>query len=98
MELKVTILHPRDNVATALADIAQGETVHAADARVVAVEAIPFGHKIALARIPSGGRVTKYGESIGLAASEIPFGGLVHVHNLESQRGRGDVAAAQERA
>ncbi|HVZ46809.1 MAG TPA: UxaA family hydrolase [Ramlibacter sp.] len=93
MEVKVCVLHPRDNVATALADIAQGETVQTADARVVAAEPIAFGHKIALARIGRGQQVTKYGESIGVAAADIAPGGLVHVHNLESLRGRGDLDA-----
>lgn len=97
MEVKATVLHPRDNVATALADIAKGETVRTTDARVVAAEQIPFGHKVALVRIAAGQQVTKYGESIGLAASDVPAGGLVHVHNLESQRGRGDLDTKEHR-
>jgi altronate dehydratase small subunit len=91
MEMKVTVLHPRDNVATALADIPAGEAVQTADARVTAAEPIPFGHKLALRRIAAGEEVLKYGEVIGRAQSDIAAGGLVHVHNLESQRGRGDL-------
>ena len=33
----------------------------------------------------------KYGESIGVASSDIQEGQLVHVHNLEGARGRGDL-------
>jgi altronate dehydratase small subunit len=36
--------------------------------------------------------VLKYGESIGVASSDIQMGQLVHVHNLEGARGRGDLA------
>jgi altronate dehydratase small subunit len=34
--------------------------------------------------------VIKYGETIGLATSDISPGEHVHVHNVEGQRGRGD--------
>ena len=44
----------------------------------------------ALAPIRSGGEVRKYGEVIGRAMGDIKAG--EHVHNLESQRGRGDLA------
>ncbi len=96
MELNAAFLHPQDNVATALVDIAEGETVQTAGARVVAAEPIPFGHKIALTRIAAGQQVTKYGESIGLAACDVLSGGLVHVHNLASQRGRGDCVTQED--
>ena len=97
MDMKAIVLHPEDNVATALADIDAGEVVTASEHRVTAGESIPFGHKIALRRIALGGQVTKYGESIGLAAADIDQGAMVHVHNLESQRGRGDLDDARGR-
>ncbi|VFS54652.1 Uncharacterised protein [Leminorella grimontii] len=34
--------------------------------------------------------VYKYGESIGRATQAIELGEHVHVHNVESERGRGD--------
>ncbi len=34
----------------------------------------------------------KYGQVIGRATKDIEAGGHVHVHNLESTRGRGDKA------
>ena len=57
---------------------------------VAVVERIPFGHKFALRLIKTGDPVIKYGETIGLATKDILPGQHVHVHNLESCRGRGD--------
>ena len=56
----------------------------------VAVEQVPFGHKIALKPISAGQAVIKYSKNIGLAAVDIEQGSCVHTHNIESQRGRGD--------
>ncbi len=41
-----------------------------------------------------GEEVRKYGEVIGLANAPISPGDHVHVHNVESQRGRGDLHRA----
>ena len=54
-------------------------------------DAIPFGHKVAIRRIDAGGDVLKYGEVIGRASEVIEPGQWVHVHNVESVRGRGDI-------
>ena len=35
-------------------------------------------------------QVTKYGEEIGIATTEITAGEHVHIHNIDSIRGRGD--------
>jgi altronate dehydratase small subunit len=51
---------------------------------------IPFGHKFAIRDIPEGSLILKYGEPIGVARIDIKAGQHVHVHNLESKRGRGD--------
>lgn len=97
MRQSVLVLHPSDNVATALVDLDVGQTVTAERRTgVVAVciqEPIAFGHKIALVPLATGTPVRKYGEVIGVAAANIPAGAHVHVHNVESQRGRGDLAA-----
>ena len=53
---------------------------------------IPYGHKIALAPIAVGSDIIKYGESLGMATKAIGPGEHVHVHNLDSKRGRGDMA------
>ena len=57
---------------------------------VVLSQNIPFGHKFSLKDIEQGGVVIKYGETIGLATKKIRQGEHVHVHNVESQKGRGD--------
>ena len=98
MRQRVLVLHPSDNVATALVDLDVGQTVTAAHqagtVTVRAQEPIAFGHKLALVPLAVGASVYKYGEVIGVAAADIPAGAHVHVHNVESQRGRGDLAAA----
>lgn len=97
---KVFVIEQADNVGTAVGEpIKAGETVGTAgrvtDVTIVAHEDIPYGHKVALRDIPRGGQVTKYGLSIGSAMSDIKAGDHVHVHNVESNRGRGDKAARQ---
>jgi altronate dehydratase small subunit len=88
------VMEARDNVATALAEIAPDTevvlTVAGAPARIMVSERIPFAHKFALADIPAGALVVKYGQPIGAATADIAAGRHVHVHNLESRRGRGD--------
>lgn len=92
---RALIMHPADNVATAVEEIGAGEQVavplQGSTRSLVAAEAIPFGFKIALEAIPQGAVVRKYGETIGKASAAIPQGGLVHVHNLEGTRARGDL-------
>jgi len=93
---KALIISPADNVATALEDIAAGDSVEARFEKkaetLEARESIPFGFKIALTEIPKGGNVLKYGEPIGKASAPIRKGSLVHIHNVEGARGRGDLA------
>jgi altronate dehydratase small subunit len=92
---RALIMHPDDNVATAVEEIAPGEEVRipvGADSRALtAAEAIPFGFKLALADIPKDAAIVKYGETIGKAGAAIPKGSLVHIHNLEGTRARGDL-------
>lgn len=94
----VQVMHPADNVATALRDLQPGELVRVErDGVSVEVEVrspVPFGHKLALEAIEEREPVRKYGETIGLAGAPIARGEHVHVHNVESQRGRGDLTSA----
>ena len=91
---RLLVISPADNVATALEALARGEVVTARDRSLVVAEAIPRGHKIALADIAGGAPVVKYGSPIGVASSPIAAGTHVHTHNLASARGRGDLAGA----
>ncbi len=92
---RALLMDPKDNVATSIEEIQTGDQVRialGADARTVtAVEPIPFGFKIALEEIPPGGTIRKYGETIGKAGKAIARGALVHIHNLEGTRARGDL-------
>ena len=86
-----------DNVATAFANGIQArDTVIIRDKKgreetLVALNAIPYGHKIAIQPIQKDEPIVKYGEKLGLASENIAQGAHVHVHNLESARGRGDL-------
>ena len=90
-------VHDRDTVATLFADGVQaGDEVEVRDRkgqaqRVVVLDAIPYGHKIALEDMAAGQAIVKYGEELGRATRAIRRGEHVHVHNLESMSGRGDL-------
>jgi len=90
----VIVISDRDNVATALESLEPGRRVQAGSVDLVIVESIPRGHKVALRPIDAGEAVLKYGSPIGTASQSIAAGGHVHVHNLVSGRGRGDLASA----
>ncbi len=87
-----------DNVATLFSNEGKaGAQVEIRDKKgeslVMRLESdIPYGHKIALCQIENGSDIIKYGESLGMATKAIRPGEHVHVHNLDSKRGRGDMA------
>jgi len=85
-------IHPDDDVAVALRDLAVGEKVLVRlGTRIVssvARDAIPMGHKMALRAISSGAPIRKYGQPIGAATADIAPGAHVHVHNVASRRAR----------
>ena len=91
---KAIIMQAIDNVATVVEDIPPLTEIELQTAgRTVVVrvtEGIRFGHKFAIRDIRLGDPIVKYGEPIGLATQNIQTGQHVHVHNLESVRGRGD--------
>ena len=82
--MKLIRIHPSDNVAVALTDIAVGEHLTADGLEITAAENIARGHKIALSTIREGEPVVKYGNPIGIAKTEIPTGAWVHVHNVRT--------------
>lgn len=91
---KAIVMEGIDNVAIVVEPVdAPGEmVVEAAGGRIVVhiTDNIPFGHKFAIRDILKGSLILKYGEPIGVARIDIKAGQHVHVHNLESKRGRGD--------
>lgn len=92
------VMDAKDHVATAIKDLKPGDRITyrvANDVHSLTImEAIPFGHKVAIVPIPAGTHVCKYGEVIGRATGDIAKGCHVHVHNVEGIRGRGDQAQA----
>ncbi|WP_433627682.1 UxaA family hydrolase [Halomicrococcus sp. NG-SE-24] len=98
----IEVVEPADNVATALRDVEAGETVTVAvgdaERTIEMNDDVEFGHKLALEPIPEGETVTKYGKSIGNASTDIEAGDWVHVHNVDSNYGRGDLADDQNQA
>ncbi|MEM2944216.1 MAG: UxaA family hydrolase [Methanomassiliicoccales archaeon] len=94
MNAKAIKIDEKDNVATAIAEIKKGEIVIVkgkVEEQIKVIQDIPFGHKFATSLIEKGANVVKYGEVIGKATSMIQVGEHVHVHNIESLRGRGDL-------
>ncbi|EOD77931.1 flagellar basal body P-ring biosynthesis protein FlgA [Grimontia sp. AD028] len=53
---------------------------------VLALDAIPLGHKVALSDIKDGDTILKYDNDIGKAVADIAKGGHVHVHNVKTKR------------
>ena len=50
---------------------------------VAALKRVPKGHKMAIAPIPKGAPIHKFGQIIGFASQDIEPGGWVHEHNVE---------------
>ncbi|MFH0964730.1 MAG: UxaA family hydrolase [Planctomycetota bacterium] len=101
MKLQAIVIDGKDNVATVVGGtLAKGRSIGARlgsrTSPVRARTAIRPGHKIALRGIAKGEQVMKYGQSIGTATKSILKGDWVHVHNVESNRGRGDRVAAKQ--
>ncbi|MVB12482.1 Altronate dehydratase [Caprobacter fermentans] len=83
-------INEKDNLVTCLRPIAKGETIEFEGKHYTASADIPKFHKMAVAEIKKGEHCYKYGEVIGAATTDLHPGDYVHVHNLESTRGRGD--------
>jgi hypothetical protein len=83
------LIHPADNVAVALGDIAAGSVVSVngppKKLHISAQQAVPFGHKIAVKPIAQGEAIVKYGAPVACATSPVEVGAWVHMHNARSQ-------------
>jgi len=94
LKRQAVVINTSDNVATAVINLSAGTTVKyfigQNEAQLKIVQDIPFGHKFAINPIDIDNEIVKYGESIGSATEKIKVGEHVHVHNMQSKRGRGD--------
>jgi altronate dehydratase small subunit len=98
MALEAYIIDPKDNVATLFLQNAPKNTkvtltVDGKPATIALLDEVPYAHKFAIKPIKKGEQVMKYGYSIGTATEDIAAGKHVHIHNTESNRGRGDLVA-----
>jgi altronate hydrolase len=75
---RTLVLNAADNVAVALSNIDTG-TLTPQGVRIA--KRVPKGHKFATKAIASGAPVTKFGQIIGFAKSDIAPGDWVHEHN-----------------
>ena len=100
LKQKAVVLNLKDNVATALADIKAGDIVKLEvgekTQEIKLTTDIPFGHKFSLSKIELNSPVIKYGEVIGMSSATIEPGDYVHIHNVVSTRGRGDLEGGKE--
>ena len=95
MKRNALVIKDQDNVATAIQDLTIGQDALVGideETRCVRlIQAIDLGHKFAIREIAKGEDVLKYNCVIGRATQNIKIGEHVHVQNLESLRGRGDL-------
>ena len=100
MGLRALIIHPDDNVANLIGPGSKGQSVQCTiegqtkTTKISLLDDIPANHKFARVNIKAGAPIIKYGLSIGRASRDIKAGQYVHVHNIESNRGRGDLKNA----
>ena len=75
-------IHENDNVVTVANDggLPAGTTL---DNGITLLEAVPQGHKIALAELAPGDEVRRYNVVIGRANTVIPAGGWVNEHRID---------------
>jgi altronate hydrolase len=71
-------LHPSDNLVVAVDHIDKGALVSG----VTALARVPKGHKMAVAAIPGGSPVIKFGQIIGIAKAPVAPGEWLHEHNV----------------
>lgn len=94
MTSPVLRLHPADAIGVALTDLAPGDAI---GPNLVAREAIPRGHKVALSPFVAGDPITKFGTFIGVASQPIAAGAQIHRHNLAFRPSRTDRERASAR-
>ena len=82
--LAVLQIHPSDNVCVAVRPLPAGATIACAGVSFTLKQNVPLGAKLALADLPAGTKILKFGEPIGTLSRNVPVGGYVHTHNLES--------------
>ena len=93
MSINCIRINIKDNVATLIKNIASGDELLGIKVPrgIISPHDVQLGHKVAIETIRTGGKALKYGEVIGYATIDILPGEHVHVQNIVSGRGRGDL-------
>ncbi|MFS2221209.1 UxaA family hydrolase [Pantoea sp. B65] len=77
-------IDPRDNVAVALSDLAEGETLQFDGRQVTLLQPVARGHKFALQAIEPKALIIKYGLPIGHATQPVAQGEVIHSQNART--------------
>lgn len=90
MKRTTLVFDARDNVASALTDLAPEVEVEvrvpgSSGRRILVRQPVPLGHKFALQPIAKGEPIVKYGLPIGIATTAIAPGEHVHIHNVTGE-------------
>lgn len=80
-------INSNDNVVIALRNFTAGETIEVENDKIVLLNDIERGHKIALRDIVAGEDILKYGYPIGISIAPIKKGEHVHVQNVKTKLG-----------
>jgi altronate hydrolase len=89
-------LRPQDNTAVAARPLPPGTNIEWDGGTLTVQGRVGLGHKVALRPIKKGEAVTKYGQIIGFASSDIPAGAHVHVHNVAAEAFARDYAFCRD--
>ena len=82
-------IQPEDSVMCVLEDAHKGDTVKTPEGeKIVLLEDIEFGHKVAIKDLKEGDPIIKYGEEIGYMLTDAPKGTWIHMHNMGCDRGK----------
>jgi hypothetical protein len=81
---RLLLLAPGDNVAMATVDLPAGAIAPFDGGEVTLIDAVPMGHKVAVAAIAAAEKIVKYGCPIGSTLRPIRPGEHVHTHNIKS--------------
>lgn len=83
--MNAVMVDARDNVVTLTESVDAGAEVVWPGGSVRALQAVAYGHKVAIVAIAQGARVIKYGQPIGLATIALEPGRHVHSHCLRAE-------------
>lgn len=82
--LDVLQIHPDDNICVATRQLSAGSTIRCNGTVFKLTADVALGGKLALQDLSAGNKVIKFGKPIGTLEVDVPMGGYIHTHNLQS--------------